>query len=515
MNIFSNQPVISLLVILLFIIIFLGLIYFSTPSSEKKPSDSTALTNQLNTTSRKPAVAGTFYPADKEILDTQLSSFLDKVSKQSTLNPLRLLIVPHAGIDYSGSTAAYGFKQIEGRDIKKVILLGSSHRHNFDHTAIDNSSYWETPLGKIEFDPDLAAQFITLGQEIRYDPQVHSTEHDLEVETIFLQKVLKDFKIIPVLISHPSDTLINALAYKISQNMDDQTLLVVSTDLSHYPDYETANKVDSITVNSILTGNKTQFENRIAEGSKANDPGVETLACGFESVRVALKVVELLKLDTPQLLKYQNSGDVTGDKSRVVGYASISVTGKEIKFNTPQLSEDAQKEALDIAKKSLSDFLTQKKEPSDLTVRNPVLNEPLGAFVTLRKKGELRGCIGEFEPVKPLYKVIQQKAIDAATKDLRFEPVNQEDLSDLTLEISVMTPKQPISDWKQIDLNKDGVVIVQGNNSGTFLPQVAKEFNWSLDEFMGQLCSQKAHLPKSCYLDPSTKIYTYQAQVFD
>jgi hypothetical protein len=284
--------------------------------------------------------------------------------------------------------------------------------------------------------------------------------------------------------------------------------------LSHYPDYNTANSVDRKTIEAILTAGRPEFEQKMAENAAAKQPGVETLACGFQALRVGLEVSQLLKLDPPILLKYENSGDVTSDKSRVVGYAAIGFTGQTVKFAVPEISAQAKKEALEIAHRTLVDFVTDKKLPGEITVKNPELNYPLGAFVTLRKNGDLRGCIGEFEPTRPLYKVIQQKTVDAASDDPRFTPVQASELPQITLEISVMTPRQKIGDWRQIRLGTDGVVIVQGNRSGTFLPQVATDTGWNLEEFLGELCIQKAGLSKNCYQDSKTEIYTYQAQVF-
>jgi AmmeMemoRadiSam system protein B/AmmeMemoRadiSam system protein A len=464
---------------------------------------------------RKAAAAGSFYPAKREELDNKLTSLLNKATKKTT-GSLRILIAPHAGLDYSGETSAFAFKQIEGGDYNKIIVLGPSHYHQFDDAALIADGSWETPLGPVEIDNTLAQKILSPEQKIIADPSVHVEEHSLEVQVIWLKKILANFKIVPILVSQPSEELISALAFRIAQNMDEKTLLVVSSDLSHYPNYETANQVDRQTMEAILSGNRTGFEQKMAELAQKKQPGVETLACGYEALRVGLEVAELLKLDAPQLLKYENSGDVTTNKDRVVGYGAIGFTGGELKFYTPPLSEEAKKEALDIAKQTLTNYVVNKKFPEEIkAVKNSVLLEPLGAFVTLRKDGDLRGCIGEFEPAKPLYKVIQQKTIDAASRDYRFNPVTAEELPKITLEISVMTPRQKISDWHQIRLETDGVVLIQGNRSGTFLPQVAKDTKWNLEEFLSELCSQKAGLPKNCYQNPATEFYTYQAQVFE
>jgi MEMO1 family protein len=506
--------------ILVFFILFITLLSLIS----QKASDDITLSNNIessNITSnsqtiqaRKAAVAGTFYPADEKTLNKKLDNLLQKATKISSSNPYRILIAPHAGIDYSGNAAAYAYKQIEGEDFDRIIIIGSSHNHAFTHAAVFAEGVWETPLGQVESDSMFAQKIVSPAQNILNDPSVHIKEHSLELEVIFLRKVLSDFRIVPILVSNPTEELISALAFRIAQNMDEKTLLVISTDLSHYPDYETANTIDKETIDSILTGIKTFFENTF-NSHKTKYQRVDTTACGYDSIRVALKVAELLKLDKPELLYYENSGDVTDNKDRVVGYAAIGIPGKSLKVMVPDLDTEAKKEALEIAEKTLHDFVLFKKLPEKNIVKNKILYEPLGVFVTIKKDGELRGCIGEFEPAKPLYKVIQDKTIDAASKDPRFQPVTPQEFSSLSLEISIMNPRNKIEDWRDIRLGKDGVVIAQENKTGTFLPQVATETGWNLEEFLKELCLQKANLPSDCYLDPDTDIYTFQVQIVD
>lgn len=496
---FQNPALIALGVVFLAIIIVTGLFILNParPMPEKKVSAASV---------RKPAVAGSFYTSDPAALKSQIDKNLNLSPKIVFPNPLRILIVPHAGLDYAGVTAGAAFKQLAGNNYKKIILVGPSHHHLFSYAAVDNFSSWQTPLGNIEFDSDLARKILSPSQNIITDSAVDADEHSLEMEIILLQSVLTDFKILPILLSHPSDELLTALAFRIAQNMDETTLLVISSDLSHYPDYATANTVDKKTISAVISGNMDYFNLLPA--------GVDTLACGFEAIRVADQVSRFLGLKA-QLIKYQNSGDVVSDKSRVVGYGAVGFTGNSYRLAVPQLSPDAKKEALDIARKTLDDFVGRKNTPGNTKITSPELYTPLGAFITLRKKGDLRGCIGEFEPDKPLYKVIQDKTIDAASTDPRFSPVTASELPDVTLEISVLTPRQRIFDWHKIKLGTDGVVIIHGNHGGTFLPQVATDTGWKLEEFLSHLCSEKAGLPSNCYQNPAAEIYIFQAQIFE
>lgn len=503
------------------VIVIIGVLIAMTWWSQKLSGVQTATTKKpVTETIRIMAVSGAFYPSDKNILDEQLDKYLNQAQKKSSTNPLRMMVVPHAGIDYSGETAAYAYKQIENDDYNKVILIGPSHYYAFTDAALLSVGEWETPWGNVPIDSDLAQKILSPDQNIIDDPSEYNNEHSIELQVNFLKKVLGNFKIVPILLSQPSDELISALAYRIALNMDDKTLIVISSDLSHYPDYETANRVDKQTIGAILSGDKTIFEQKVAELTKQNNPNTVTYACGYEAIRVGLKIADLLNLDPGILFKYENSGDITAenipsDKSRVVGYGAIGFTGKISNLKIPQLSEEAKKEALNAAKQTLIDFVKNKTLPGDIPAFNQILNDPLGAFITLRKNGELRGCIGEFEPNKPLLKVIREKTVAAASTDPRFDPVTLNELPQITLEISVMTPRQKINDWHQINLGTDGVVVVQGNKSGTYLPQVATDTKWGLEEFLGHLCSEKAGLPTDCYKNPATQIYTYQAQVFE
>ena len=468
------------------------------------------LTEKETLPTRKPAVAGSFYPGTQKELDATISALLNQAELIPATESAKILIVPHAGISYSGGIAAHGFKQIQDKNYTHIIILGASHRAFFTHASIFDKGIWETPLGKVEVDQNLAKKIIN-GKKIIADTTPHQDEHSLEIELIFLQKVLKNFKIVPILLSQTSDELIENLALKFSQNLDENTLLVVSTDLSHYPQYEMAKKVDNETINGILTGKVKDFEKTIQNLESQGYPGVQTCACGAEAVKVALKVGEILNLKF-QKVKYANSGDTGGDKSQVVGYVAIVGYGKTTETSEP-LDEEAKKEALEIARQTLQKYLTERKIP-EITPENKALFNPLGCFVTLRKNGQLRGCIGEFEPKDPLYKVIQRTAIEATTNDPRFLPVTAKELPEIKIEISVMTPKKKIDNWQEIELGKHGVVIQKGFRAGTFLPQVASETGWNLEEFLSHLCAEKAGLPSDCYKDSSTNLYIFEAQIF-
>lgn len=461
---------------------------------------------------RKPAVNGNFYPDDKGFLKKQIGAFLGR-SQKIIKEKLQILIVPHAGYEYSGQTAAWGFKQLENQGYQKVILIGASHRNWFDKAAVYDCGIWETPLGRVNIDAELAKNLITQNNFIEANVAVHKEEHSLEVEVPFLQQVLGDFKLVPILLSRPNPEVLEALAAAIANNFDEKTLIVISTDLSHYPTFEVANEIDKKTIQLIINGEAKKFSSWIKQSEKGGIQGVETAACASSAVSLGLRLAKILAIDKIKLLHYENSGEVTADKSRVVGYAAIGFYRKlQLKIKN-LISEGGQKKLLKITRETLKSYLEDKKIPS-IKIDDEELNQKLGVFVTLRKDGQLRGCIGEFEPKDPLYKLVRKKTIDSATNDPRFYSVEASELKSIKIEISVLSPRQKINDWRKIELAKHGVLIKRGGRGGTFLPQVAKETGWDLEELLSHLCSDKAGLPADSYKDQKTEIFIYTAQVF-
>lgn len=500
-----------------FILLILPLLFLLSACQKKDKSlestkDNENIENQ--TMIRKPAVSGSFYPSSPDNLKDQINAFLSQTKVLDEQNQPQILILPHAGIDYSGQTAAWGFKQIKGKNIKRVILLGSSHRQYFSKAAIYNKGAWETPLGKVEIDENLADKLIASSYLIEANPNPHLEEHSLEIQIPFLQLVLTDFKIVPILLSQADEKTISKLTETISQNLDNKTILLISSDLSHYPDQKTAKKVDQETINSILTGRAENFEKVISKNISL--PGVETCACADKAIKIGLLTANNLEIKNIKLINYSTSADYGGDIKKTVGYASIAFypIQNQPKTINVNLNKDSQNKLLQIARSTLEQYLKDKTIPQ-IEITDESLNQNLGAFVTLKKNQKLRGCIGEFEPQKKLYKTIQEKAIDAGLNDPRFPPITLAELKDINIEISVLSPNKKIENYQLIELKKHGVVIKKGNKGGTFLPQVAQETNWDLETFLENLCQSKAGLPKDCYKDPETQIYTFTAQVFE
>ncbi len=278
---------------------------------------------------RKAVVAGFFYPKDKNKLIWQLNNFFSKTKVLTTAKSLSFLLVPHAGYEYSGQTAAWGFKQLESQFERKkkgelkIILVGVSHRHWFKKIAVYNRGSWETPLGKVPIEEKLAKNLIVGSNFLEANLLVHQDEHSLEVQLPFLQHILGEFKFVPILLSQVDKAVLKELAAAIARNFDERTFLVISTDLAHYPSFELANKVDRTTIELILKGKIDKFTLWVEQSERGEIEGVETAACGKSAVILGLRLAKILNIDEIKLLHYENSGKVTGDYARVVGYAAI------------------------------------------------------------------------------------------------------------------------------------------------------------------------------------------------
>ena len=461
---------------------------------------------------REPEVAGQFYPADKN----QLSAIVDRLLKKASLPEIKgeviALIAPHAGYQFSGEVAAHTFKTLEGEQVNTVIIIGNSHHERFDGISVFPKGIYKTPLGEVKIDSDLAQKIIQESDRISFKESAHKLEHSIEVEIPFLQKTLNHFKIVPILFGNSQKDDWKILGDAILKHIKGKNIiLVASSDLSHYPPYEVAKYADKKTIDAISTGDIEHLEKTIEELQQENLPNTVTFACGIDAIKTAIYVAKKLGADEIKLLKYANSGDFQGDKNRVVGYSAIGFFAKR---RDNLLNREEQAKLLQIARESVETFIKEGKIP-EFSEDNPMLNQKLGAFVTIKKHGKLRGCIGEFSPTKePLYKVVSKMAIAAATKDIRFSPVQEEELDELEYEVSVLSEPQKIDNWKKIELGKHGVIIRQGLNQGVFLPQVADETGWSLEKFLSELCSQKAGLSLDCYKDKNTEIYIFTAQVF-
>lgn len=482
---------------------------------------------------REPAVAGQFYPFESGAISDKIQRFLKDIPPRKIAGQVRALIVPHAGYDYSGPVAAWAFKALQGKKIRTAVMIGNSHQAYFDGAAVDDSDFWQTPLGEVAVDRELADKLVAAGGgAIKFDGAPHQTDHNLEVQLPFLQSVLAgEFKIVPIEFGNKDDGAYKKLAQALKDNLDESDLVVVSTDMSHYPKYADANKIDTATLEKIKTGKAAELEKYLAEAENAGYVNEQTALCGADAVKTAMELSNLADWEEIEILKYMNSGDVPGigDKSQVVGYGAVaffqSLKSKVESQNASatssaavangELNKEQQETLLKIARETVEVYVKTGEVP-EFNVRDIRLNQKQGAFVTLDKNGQLRGCIGQIVPSdEPLWRVVRDMAVAACSEDGRFAPVSKDELDKLEYEVSVLSAPERIDDWRKIELGKHGVIIRQGGRSGVFLPQVAADTGWPLEEFLSQLCWQKAGLPPDCYKDKDTEILVFTAQVFE
>ncbi|NMC51909.1 AmmeMemoRadiSam system protein B [Candidatus Kuenenbacteria bacterium] len=490
---------------------------------KQKPTSSILNNNQNTMTTpkiiRQPAVAGQFYPTDKKELSSMIERLLANATTTITGKP-QIFIVPHAGYVFSGETAAYAFKTVADISYDTVIVLGGSHNYPIDGLILYNGDAVSTPLGEVSVDKKLTEELIATNQNISADNKIHEPEHSLEVQLPFLQKTLvPGWQSILGLINSDDNETLASIADSIEKVISGKNvLLIISSDLSHYPSYANALYSDTKIIDSILTKDINNFDQTFSAIIAEGRPNLDTCACGSSAIKVGMIIANELNL-TGNKLHYSNSGDTPdyGDKSRVVGYGAVVFTNNKSNYmNNNNLNPDEQAAALSLARNTLELAFNLTTDKNEDYKQYPVFSEKRGIFVTLRKNEELRGCIGLIEPIKELSAAIIEMTEAAAFEDPRFLSLEKNELKDITIEVSVLTPPQKISGPKtEIELGRHGVIVKKGSRSGVFLPQVATETGWDLNTFMAHLCADKAGLPANCWLDGSADIYTFEAQVFE
>jgi hypothetical protein len=463
---------------------------------------------------RIPVVAGSFYPADKEVINTQIKNFLAEIKADPEIKTdadLITIIVPHAGWIYSGKTAARAFKAIKDIEFTDFIFIGVDHRVGLPVTGLWPDGNYLTPAGKTPVSEFLSAKLIEKSEKIIACPPLHTKEHSLEVLLPFFQYFFPKKEAVFAICSGRTDNGIifaDALAEILPQRPG-KTLVIISTDWSHYHSAAKAEKLDKNAIKSVLKFDKKTLL-KDCRNKKAE-------LCGLNGVICAMHLMQKASA-TAQLLEYTDSSKASGDKSRVVGYAAILMQGYKKHINGQiQSRKENQKmtfeqEALQTVRKTLEAKLQGKPIP-DFKFEHEKFREKYGVFVTLKKGDDLRGCIGLIRGIEPLADAIPDMAISAATKDPRFNPVTYEELKDITIEISVLTPMTPVENFEEIEIGKHGLMLQLGPNSGLLLPQVPVEWNWDVEEFLDNLC-HKAGLPAGAHKHPQAKLEKFSAQVF-
>ena len=456
--------------------------------------------------------AGRFYEGNSQRLSQEVDSFLTLHAKDKQYENMAAIIVPHAGYYFSGNVAAAAYMSIpKDKQYKRIFLLGPSHHEWLDGASVNSETdYYATPLGQIKVDRETAHALRATDSVFSYRPEAHDREHCLEVQLPFLQRRFSDVPpIVPIIISTNDFRKLKKIAGALMPYFTDENLFVISSDFSHYPSYEDACKVDAKTGKAVESGDVEEFIATIDANAKNGIRNLATSACGGFPI-----ITLMLMLDKSYEVKhllYQNSGDIDDhDHGRVVGYHAFAVLRGEKK---DFLLTDEEKSVLKkIAYDSIKDSLDGKGIAEANYTPNSSLNQKCGAFVSLHKQGRLRGCIGHFGEDTPLHEIVAEMARAAAFEDPRFQPLRREELDDIDIEISVLTPMRRIQNLDEFELHKHGIYIRKGYRSGTFLPQVADEVNWTKEEFVGHCSQDKAGLGWNGWRD--AELYVYEAIVF-
>jgi len=471
---------------------------------------------QSNKKDRQPAVAGSFYPSDAAGLRKMISGFMASAKPNQTTGLVRAILVPHAGYVFSGGVAASGYNQLNPDQVyKRVFILASSHRFSFGKASVYTQGDYITPLGRVPVDTEAANELIRNSGAFTDYPEAHITEHSIEVQLPFLQSRLKyPFKIVPIVLGTQVPAVCEDIADALKPYFNSENLFVISADFSHYPAYEDAVKVDEITAKAFCTNSPAEFIKTIRNNEKLRIPELATSMCAWPSGLTLLYLTQGNNALLFNKIDYKNSGDIKpyGDKASVVGYNAICIS--EQTSSGFELTEADKHELIRIARSTLDSYIrTRTIPPLNSSGYSENLKVKAGAFVTLKIEGDLRGCIGSFEPDIPLYKVIQEMAIAASTQDSRFQPVQVKELESIHIEISVLTPMHKIMNISEIQLGKHGIYIKKGFQGGTFLPQVATETGWTLDEFLGHCARDKAGIGWTGWKDAD--IYIFEALIFE
>jgi hypothetical protein len=487
-----------------------------TPGADQRGQSAEQTNSHLRV--RAPAVAGLFYPAEESVLSKTIDGLLESAPAHH-IPHLKGLVCPHAGYPYSGPTAAIAYKMLAGRDVQTVVILGPSHYAAFQGASVPNTDAYQTPLGAVPI--SAKARQLANTSPFVLEPQClvqrppwwaqsskpappagedtpDTWEHSVEVQVPFLQKTLKNFTILPAVFGNVDP---EQAAKVLAGVIDGKTIVVASSDLSHYYPYAEAKELDNRCVKAICDLNIDEMKTQEA--------------CGKLSI-LTLMYLAREKGWKAQLLDCRNSGDTAGDKSRVVGYAAIAFYEP-----APQNFEAKDRKfLLDLSRRTLSLVATKADSPGPgVNARDlsPKLSETKGCFVTLTENGVLRGCIGHILPQEALCQAVVDNTRSAATRDPRFQPVRPEELNKIKIEISVLTEPQPLSFKSPEDLlnklepGEDGVVLRIGPRGATYLPQVWEQLPGKV-QFLNHLAEKAGCAPDDWRgRDVSVSIYHVEA----
>jgi AmmeMemoRadiSam system protein B/AmmeMemoRadiSam system protein A len=473
---------------------------------------------------REPAVSGQFYPGEARMLRQAIEQFLADSAPPKVADPVAL-VAPHAGYVFSGQIAADAWRQLQGREIDLVVLLGTNHTTaGFGKIALHPGAGFRTPLGVAPCDREAAEALAAADPDCVFDAAVHAREHSVEVQVPFAQHLFPKAKILPAVVGSSDPAVVERFGAALAKVLQGRKAIVVaSSDLSHYPSAKDARAVDRKVLAAMAGFDPADLRAVIDRESSRGIRGLGTCACGEAPVLAAMAAAKAFGATRGVVVSYANSGDVPiGDSDRVVGYGAVVFARDGGGTDTEALrepdippdgalDEGTKRALLAFARETIRRYQENGTVPLARSLPSPALR-PQGAFVTLTRKGELRGCIGRMIPDGPLGRTVGAMALQAAFEDPRFPPLSQGELPQLQIEISALTPMKPVAGAQDIVVGRDGVLLSKGGRSAVFLPQVATEQGWTRDEMLDHL-SRKAGLPAGSWREGAS-FSVFQAEVF-
>jgi AmmeMemoRadiSam system protein B/AmmeMemoRadiSam system protein A len=483
---------------------------------------------QSRSDDRTPYAAGRFYSADQATLKSDLSTLFSSCTKPGEDWKVRAIISPHAGYVFSGKTAASAFSSIPRKSVyKNIFLIGSSHIMAFEGASIYGSGDFITPLGKMKVNKDIAMKLKSDYKVFNFPETAHMEEHSLEVQIPFIQYYFTDQpEIIPIVIGTNNIKTIRSIADALRPYFIPENLFIISSDFSHYPPYKDAELVDSLTAESIVSKDPEKFLGTLRSNASKEIEGLATSMCGWTSGLTLLYLVANSPVLEFKKVYYCNSGDSKyGNKDEVVGYNAITLiekgkgSDKMNKSNQKDESEVSFSKAetdqlFNIARTSIRMKLYENKQQKIDPATVPAnLKRKMGAFVTLKINGNLRGCIGRFISEEPLYEVVNEMAVASAFNDNRFDPLSKDEFAKTEMEISVLGPLKKINNISEIIPGKHGIYIKKDFRTGTMLPQVLTENHWTIEQFLGYTSRDKAGIGWDGW--KTADLFIYEAVVLE
>ena len=418
-----------------------------------------------------------WYQANPTLLKQDLNSLLLTASVNAVSNPIAI-IMPHAGYGYSGSVMASGIKAIQKSQFDRIIVIGPSHHQELrNQAAVLLADKIETPMGLAPLDQK-AIRYLLSCKEIVNRPDLHPKEHSVQIEIPWIQMAFAHTPIVPIVLGQIESEYLPRFASILRPLLTPKTLLIISSDFTHYgegygyvpfkePIFENIQRLDATALQIISRKKLFEFQSFI-------DKTGDTI-CGHMPIQLLLELLPDNAL--PHQIAYRTSAEINGDWSHSVSYDALVFSGswKEdgLGLTYPQTEKEG-KICLAYVRQCINTYLGKESAPAMPTL-SPSLNQKRSVFVTLKKNGQLRGCIGSIFPSQSLVDEIRTQAINAAVNDPRFPPLSQPELKECRIELSILSAIKPCNSYLDIRLGKDGIILKKGSHQALFLPQVARD----------------------------------------